>query len=77
MCPEYRGVLISGVNVYYKAQFGTFVNVLNTGCPQFWGFTVTTSVFLIRNMITVFIIIINTVIMFLIMNHYSNIELAS
>ena len=25
------GVLILGVNVYYKAQFGTFVSVLNTG----------------------------------------------
>ena len=30
-CPEYRGVLISGVNLYYKAQFGTFVI---QGCPQ-------------------------------------------
>ena len=34
-CPEYRGVLISGVNLYYKAQFGTFVSVLNTGVSSF------------------------------------------
>ena len=33
-CPEYRGVLISGVNLYYKSQFGTFVSVLE-GCPHF------------------------------------------
>ena len=38
-CPDYRGVLISEVNLYYKAQFGTFVSVLSTvkplisGCP--------------------------------------------
>ena len=35
MCLDYRGVLISGVNLYYKAQFETFVSVLNTGCPRF------------------------------------------
>ena len=23
--PDYRGVLISGMNLYYKAQFGTFL----------------------------------------------------
>ena len=34
---DYRGVLISGVNVYYKAQFGTFVSVLNTGVSSFHG----------------------------------------
>ena len=28
MCPDYRGVLISGASLYYKAQF---VSVLNTG----------------------------------------------
>ena len=33
--PDYRGVLISGVNLYYKAQFGTFVSVLNTGVSSF------------------------------------------
>ena len=27
-CPDYRGVLIPGVNLYYKAQFGTFVSGL-------------------------------------------------
>ena len=37
-CPDYRGVLISGVNLYYKAQFGTFVSLIkyeyiyNTSC---------------------------------------------
>ena len=36
-CPEYRGVLISGVNLYYKAQFGTFVSVINTGVSSFQG----------------------------------------
>ena len=36
-CPEYRGVLISGVNLHYKAQFGTFVSVLNTGVSSFQG----------------------------------------
>ena len=36
-CPDYRGVLISGVNLYYKAQFGTFVSVLNTGVSSFQG----------------------------------------
>ena len=36
-CPEYRRVLISGVNLYYKAQFGTFVSVLNTGVSSFQG----------------------------------------
>ena len=35
--PDYRGVLISGVNLYYKAQFGTFVSVLNTGVSSFQG----------------------------------------
>ena len=39
-CPDYRGVLISGVNLYYKAQFGTFVSVLNTGVSSIEGFTV-------------------------------------
>ena len=34
-CPDYRGVLISGVNLYYKAQFGTFLSVLNTGVSSF------------------------------------------
>ena len=29
-CPVYRAILISEVNLYYKAQFGTFVSVLNT-----------------------------------------------
>ena len=38
-CPEYRGVLISGVNLYYKAQFGNYKcpyyrGVLISGCPQ-------------------------------------------
>ena len=37
-CPDYRGVLISGVNLYYKAQFGTFVSVLNTGVSSIEGF---------------------------------------
>ena len=36
-CPDYRGVLISGVNLYYKAQFGTFVSVLDTGVSSFQG----------------------------------------
>ena len=36
-CPEYRGVLISGVNLYYKARFGTFVGVLNRGESSFQG----------------------------------------
>ena len=36
-CPDYRGVSISGVNLYYKAQFGTFVSVLNTGVSSFQG----------------------------------------
>ena len=30
-CPDYRDVVISGVNLYYKAHFGTFVSILNTG----------------------------------------------
>ena len=30
-CPDYRGVFISGVNLYCKVQFRTFVSVLNTG----------------------------------------------
>ena len=34
-CPDYRGVLVSGVNLYYKAQFGTFVSVLRNECPHF------------------------------------------
>ena len=34
---DYRGVLISGVNLYYKAQFRTFVIVLNTGVSSFQG----------------------------------------
>ena len=34
-CPDYRDVLISGVNLYYKAQFGTFVSVFNTGVSSF------------------------------------------
>ena len=33
-CPDYRGVLISGVN---KAQFGTNISVLNTGVSSFQG----------------------------------------
>ena len=37
-CPDYRGVLISGVNLYYKAQFGTFASVLNTGVSSIEGF---------------------------------------
>ena len=36
-CPDYRAILISGVNLYYKAQFGTFVSVLNTGVSSFQG----------------------------------------
>ena len=36
-CPNYRGVLISGLNLYYKAQFGTFLSVLNTGVSSFQG----------------------------------------
>ena len=36
-CLDYRGVLISGVNLYYKAQFGTFVSVLNKGVSSFQG----------------------------------------
>ena len=36
-CPDYRGVLISGVHLYYKAQFGTFVSVLNKGVSSFQG----------------------------------------
>ena len=34
---QMHGVLISGVNLYYKAQFGTFVSVLNTGVSSFQG----------------------------------------
>ena len=34
-CPDYRGVLISVVNLYYKVQFGTSVSVLNTGVSSF------------------------------------------
>ena len=34
---DYRGVLISGVNLYYKAQFGKFVSLLNTGVSLFQG----------------------------------------
>ena len=34
----YISVLISGVNLYYKAQFGTFVSVLNTGVSSIEGF---------------------------------------
>ena len=30
-CPDYWGGLISGVNLYYKAYFGTFQSVQNTG----------------------------------------------
>ena len=30
-CSDYRGVLISGVNLYYNAQFEIFVSFLNTG----------------------------------------------
>ena len=37
-CPDYRDVLISGVNLYYKAQFGTIVSVLNTGASSIEGF---------------------------------------
>ena len=38
-CPDYRGVLIiSGVNLYYKAQFGTFISVLNTEVSSIEGF---------------------------------------
>ena len=37
-CPDYRGVLISGVNLYYKAQFETFAAVLNTGVSATEGF---------------------------------------
>ena len=33
-CPNYRSVLSS---VYYKAQFGTFVSILNTGVSSFQG----------------------------------------
>ena len=36
-CPDYRGVLIAGVDLYYKAQFGTFASVLNTGVSSFQG----------------------------------------
>ena len=36
-CPDYRGVLISGVNLYYKVQFGTSVSVLNTGVSSIEG----------------------------------------
>ena len=36
-CPDYRGVLIPEVNLYHKAQFGTFVSVLNTGVFLFQG----------------------------------------
>ena len=35
--PDYMGVLTSVVNLYYKAQFGTFVSVLNTGVSSFQG----------------------------------------
>ena len=40
--PDYRGVLVSGVNLYYKAQFGTFLSVLNTGVSSIKGFHCTT-----------------------------------
>ena len=33
-CPDHRGILISGVNLYYKALFVTFVSVLIQGCPH-------------------------------------------
>ena len=43
-CPDsviymymYMYVIISGANSYYKAQFGTFVSVLNTGVSSFQG----------------------------------------
>ena len=36
-CPDYRGILISGVNLYYKAQFGKFASVLNTEVSSFQG----------------------------------------
>ena len=36
-CPDYSCVLISVVNLYYKAKFGTFVSVLNTGVSSFQG----------------------------------------
>ena len=35
--PDYRGVLDSGVNLYYKVQFGTFVSVFNTGVSSIEG----------------------------------------
>ena len=41
-CPDYRGILILGVNLYYKAQFGTFVSVLNTGVSSIEEFHYTT-----------------------------------
>ena len=34
-CPDYRDVPMLGVNLYYKAQFGIFVCVLNTGVSSF------------------------------------------
>ena len=37
-CPDYRGVLISEKNLYYKTQFGTFLSVLNTGVSSIEGF---------------------------------------
>ena len=33
--PDYRGVLISGVNVYYKHRLGHFYVSLIQGCPHF------------------------------------------
>ena len=36
-CFDYRGVLISEVNLHYKSQLGTFVSVLNTGVSSFKG----------------------------------------
>ena len=37
-CPGNRGVLISGLNLYYNAQFGAFfLSVLNTGVSSFQG----------------------------------------
>ena len=41
-CPDYRGVLISEMNLYYKAQFETSVSVLNTGVSSFQGVLVST-----------------------------------
>ena len=36
-CPDYWGVLISGVNLYYKAYFGTLQSGQNTGVATFQG----------------------------------------